>query len=142
MSFRLLLPIFLAMVTSYSFAETIKTYDGFDIYYSIVPSTFISGEIADRYKIIRGKDRSFLNVAIVGKTGSAVEADIVGSIKNLLDQTQDLAFRKVKEGNAIYYLHELKHSDDELLRFSAQIALPNGRLEKLMFSKKLYWNDE
>ena len=49
-----------------------------------------------------------------------------------------LAFRKVAEGDAVYYPVEIKHTDEETLRFRITISAPGRTPEMLLaFQQKL-----
>ncbi|GIS18840.1 MAG: hypothetical protein CM15mP120_07560 [Pseudomonadota bacterium] len=56
----------------------------------------------------------------------------------MLGQTQELNFRKVQEGDAIYYLAELLHSDEDVQRLNIQVQLANGRQDQIKFNQKMY----
>jgi hypothetical protein len=45
----------------------------------------------------------------------------------------------VQEGDAIYYLAELLHSDEDVHRLKIQIQLANGRRSEINFNQKMYW---
>ena len=66
-------------------------------------------------------------------------ATISGDSSNLLGQKQDFSFRKVQEGDAIYYLAELLHSDEDVHRLNIQVQLENGRQGQIRFNQKMYW---
>jgi hypothetical protein len=80
-----------------------------------------------------------INVAVIDPEGKAVTANITGNGSNLLGQKQDFTFRKVQEGDAIYYLAELLHSDEDVHRLKIQIQLANGRRSEINFNQKMYW---
>jgi hypothetical protein len=50
-------------------------------------------------------------------------------------------FREATEGVAVYYLAEIKHSNEEVLRFKITIAPPDDREMLLEFQQKLYWEE-
>ena len=80
-----------------------------------------------------------VNIAVLDSENSAVTAILSGDSSNLLGQTQELNFRKVQEGDAIYYLAELLHSDEDVQRLNIQVQLANGRQDQIKFNQKMYW---
>jgi hypothetical protein len=111
----------------------------YDVHYMVVRSTFFNETIAEQYGIVRGRDRALMNVSILdGDT--AVAAAVEGVVINLLDQRIDLDFREIREGSAIYYLAEVKHTDRETLRFVVTITGPDGTPRTLRFQQMMYWD--
>ena len=47
-----------------STAEQMKKLGRFEVHYVVVPTTFFSTVIAERYDIVRGKDRAMMNVSV------------------------------------------------------------------------------
>ena len=135
----LLVGLLTVMQTS---AETYETKNGLTIHYSIVPTLLLSKNIANHYQIVRAKDRSILSIAIKDQSGSSVKASIEGKKENLLGQQEELSFSEFSEGDAIYYVAEIKHGKEELLRFSTEIQPLNKKSETLRFTKKLYLGEE
>ena len=72
--------------------------------------------MASQYNVTRAKNRALVNIAVLNSENSAVTAAFRDS-SNLLGQTQELNFRKVQEGDAIY-LAELLHSDEDVQRLN------------------------
>lgn len=120
-------------------AEQLQRIGTYEAHYSLVPTTFLRPEVASRYGLSRGRDRALLNVSVLDTDGTPVRASLTGTVRNLLEQTEVLEFREVQEGTAIYYLHELRHSDREVLRFHLDITPPDGVSYPLEFQQKMYW---
>ena len=95
--------------------------------------------MASQYNVTRAKNRALVNIAVLDSENSAVTAALSGDSSNLLGQTQELNFRKVQEGDAIYYLAELLHSDEDVQRLNIQVQLANGRQDQIKFNQKMYW---
>jgi hypothetical protein len=94
-----------------SYAEQVHRFADHEVHYIVIPTTFLEADIAASYNVTRAKNRALINVAVIDPEGKAVTANITGNGSNLLGQKQDFTFRKVQEGDAIYYLAELLHSD-------------------------------
>jgi len=137
---RILLWFLIYSLASFTSAEVKKTSSNQEIHYSIVPTLFLSRDIASQYNITRAKDRSFLNISIKDKSGKALKASLTGHTQNLLGQREKMIFREIQEADAIYYLAGIKHGKEEHIKFTTQIQLNRGHLEELKFEKKLYWS--
>ena len=122
-------------------AEQMKRFGGWEVHYVVLPSGFLKPDIATRYSIIRGRDRAFVNVSVLDSKDQPTRVAITGHSTNLLGQQQELVFREATEGVAVYYLAEIKHSNEEVLRFKITIAPPDDREMLLEFQQKLYWEE-
>lgn len=139
--FRYLPALTLALLPVVLHAEQMKRLGPYDVHYVVVQSTFFSEEIASRYEIVRGRDRALLNVSVLDEHGSAVPARLEGTVTNLLGQVAPLEIREVREGPAIYYLAEIKHTDRETLRFAISITAEDGVARELTFQQQMFWDD-
>ncbi len=121
-----------------------ETFGDFEVHYSVVNSTFIDPAIANRYQIVRGKNRAFINLAIRKRlpdgSDTAASARLEGRTWDLF-QNQFLEFREIREAAAIYYIADFEFSDGEL-RFFNITLLPEGaeRSRQLKFQHKVYVN--
>lgn len=136
---RLLIVCWLVTGALDAHAEQLQRFAGWEVHYVVLPTEFLKPDIAGRYGIVRGRDRSFVNIAVLDPEQQPAAAAVTGQSTNLLGQQQALHFREVIEDSAVYYLAEIKHSDEEVLRFSITIAPPNEREMLLEFQQKLYW---
>ena len=106
-------------------AEQMQRFGAWQFHYVVLPTTFLQPKTAAEYDIVRGSDRALINVSLVHDETGPAAADISGTYTNLLSQTRPLKFREVREGDAVYYLAELKHTDRDILRFKLS-AQPEG----------------
>lgn len=122
-------------------AKVIKSHQDFGdyrVFYSVFNSEFIKPEIAQNYQLVRGKDRAFVNVSVVKKSGSkALPAKISGTASNLMQQSRPLNFQQVRDGDAVYYLAPFRFDDEEVLTFDVNVTLPDGRTENINFRRQL-----
>ncbi|WP_308364251.1 MULTISPECIES: DUF4426 domain-containing protein [unclassified Microbulbifer] len=123
-------------------AKVIKSYEDFGEYrviYSVFNSEFIKPEIAQRYRLVRAKDRAFVNISVVKKEGGAhgLPAEVSGRATNLIQQSRPLEFIEIREGDAAYYLAPLRFDNEENLNFTVSVTLPNGDKEEVTFQRKL-----
>lgn len=112
----------------------------FEVHYVVVPTSFFNTDIAERYDIIRGKDRALMNISILDRDLVPVHALVEGLITNLLGQQQSLEFKEITEGDAVYYLAPIKHTDRETLRFTVEITVPGDETRELRFQQQMYWD--
>lgn len=133
----LLLSLSIAGINS-AHAEQMQEFGAWQVHYVVIPTTFLLPEVAEQYNITRGKDRALINVSLIHNTDGPSTATASGEVINLLSQRQQLEFREVREGDAIYYLADLKHTDRDLLRFELQVKTPQGRMLQVKFQQKMY----
>lgn len=133
------------ILTSYcllSFAQENTSYeiDEHIVYYNVFNSTIIPADVAKTYNLVRGKDRVYVNIALVKKTGgNGIAANISGAHRNLMQQKTPLEFIEIKEATATYYLAPIRFNNEEILH----IDITASNLEKtdkatFTITKKLY----
>ena len=111
-----------------------------NVHYIALNSTFLTPEIATSYDITRSKYNALINISVLDNTiknTPAKSVNLVGSATNLLGQKKSLEFVEVKEGDAIYYLAELKFNHEDQFRFNIQI-FDAGKNQTLKFQHKFY----
>ena len=121
-------------------AEQKKMLGPYEAHYVVVQSTFFSEEVAAKYGIVRGRDRALMNLSFLDESLTPVAVRLNGIVKNLLSQEVDLDFREVREGPAIYYLAEVRHTDRETLRFRIEVSTPDGETRLLEFQQQMFWD--
>ena len=121
-------------------AEQKQMLGPYEAHYVVVQSTFFSEEVAGKYGIVRGRDRALMNLSFLDESLTPVAVSLNGISKNLLSQEVDLEFREVREGDAIYYLAEVRHTDRETLRFRIQVTTPDGEVRELAFQQQMFWD--
>ncbi len=119
-------------------AEQMQAFGPWEVHYVVIPTTFLQAEIAKQYNIVRSKNRALINVSLIHSTSGPSSATVGGTVVNLLSQRQQLKFREVREGEAVYYLADLKHTDRDLLRFELQVQPPEGELLQVKLQQKMY----
>ena len=133
------LSLSLFVMTSVS-AENMKKLGSMNVHYMAIGSTFFTPEIAKVYGITRSRYNGLINISVLDNSQKGTPAktvSITGKAKNNLGQFKDLEFKEVKEGNAIYYLAQVKYRNEETLHFD--ITINDGKeKQKLKFSQKFY----
>ncbi|MEM9684954.1 MAG: DUF4426 domain-containing protein [Pseudomonadota bacterium] len=112
--------------------------DGFDVHYIVIPTVFLTREIADQYDLVRGKAWSLVNISVIDQFGEARRGKVRGGYRNLLSQNFNLDFREVVEDQAVYYLAPVKHTEEDTFRFDLTIDLPGERPLDIKFTQKMY----
>lgn len=119
-------------------AEQKEVLGNWDVHYIAFPSTMLTPQIAQANGIVRSKYNSVVNISVLDSTTKqAQDVSVVGTATNLLGTKKPLSFKKVVEGEAIYYLATLKFANLETYRFA--IDVQNGNeTQTLNFQQKMY----
>jgi hypothetical protein len=110
------------------------------MHFNAVPTTTVAPEVARQYGITRSASRALLNVAVRRKTPEgqvSIPAGFDASATNLNGQRQEIALREVREGDAIYYLGEVRVTDRETLVFEIK-ATVDGRPMQATFQQQFF----
>lgn len=126
--------------------KEIATQQQFGIYtvhYNVFNSTDIPANVAEAYKLVRGKDRALVNISVTktenGATSLGLPAQVSGVRRNLMQQKQTLKFIEVSEGDATYYLAPFVFNNEELLHFDIELNVDGAaRPLKITFNRTLY----
>jgi hypothetical protein len=130
--------VLLSMISASALAEQKKTLGEWDVHYMVVGTPFLTPEVAARYGIVRSKFNALVNISVLDKnTTKAQRADVSGVARNLLGNTRKLTFKKVEDGDAIYYLASLPFRDQETFRFEIDVKKGNSQ-QTLKFQQKMY----
>ncbi|MBU2979448.1 DUF4426 domain-containing protein [Alteromonas sp. C1M14] len=125
-------------VSSTSHAEQKQTLGDWDVHYMVVNTTFLSPEVAREYGIVRSKFNALVNISVLdSETQAAQRVSVTGNARNLLGNSKALTFRRVNEGDAVYYLAPISFSDRETFRFSINIQLGNNT-QTLQFQQEMF----
>ncbi|EGU41660.1 hypothetical protein VII00023_16786 [Vibrio ichthyoenteri ATCC 700023] len=134
--------VLLASVLSMpAIAGQFTTIKDVEVHYSAFNSTFLTPQVARSYQLKRSGYSAILNISLLDRSQlgkPAINGELKGSVKNLIGQTRELNFRKVTEGDAIYYLAEFAISDEENIRFNIDIDAGNKGKGTLKFTQKFY----
>ncbi len=133
---RLLIGFFALLLAVPALAERKQSHGEYDVHYSAFPSGFLQPDIAAAYQLVRSKTQGVVNISVL-KGGKPVPAQVSGTVKNLLGQDQPLAFRQVREGNAIYSLAQFPIDGEETLRFSINVQPAEGGSINLQFNQQV-----
>ncbi|GAB1255677.1 DUF4426 domain-containing protein [Aurantivibrio plasticivorans] len=114
-----------------------------DIHHSVFSSTSLTPKIAERYQLVRGKDYVLVNIAVVPQStpGQGIPAKVTGKATNLMQQMKSLDFKEIEEPGTVYYIAELRVTEEEHFHFDIDVALPGESSINIKFTKKMYVNE-
>ena len=134
--------LFASLFTNLSHAQKNTSYELKDhiVYYNVFNSTLIQPEIAKQHGLVRAKDRVYVNIALVKKSGgNGIAATLSGQHRNLMQQKFPLEFIEIKESTATYYLAPIRFNNEEILHIDIQVAsLDASDSGEFTITKKLY----
>lgn len=140
---RALLIASLLTFAGHTYAQQSELFGPFELHYSVVNTTFLDPKVASTYNITRGEKRAILNLAVREHVASGTEARTMlleGRTWDLI-QNQELTFKEVREGQAIYYIAEFKFINEEWRFFEIDFR-PDGsdKTYTYKFKHQLYIN--
>ena len=111
-----------------------KDFGDYEVLWSVLPSTFLAPEVAKENDLQRSKGIGIVNIAIMkeNEDGSMtpVGGQVEGKVTNDVQQVKFLAFRRVQEGESVYFIAEYQYSSGELMTFNIT-ARPTGLQQDL-----------
>ncbi|EWH12219.1 hypothetical protein DS2_00820 [Catenovulum agarivorans DS-2] len=111
------------------------------IHHIAFPSTFIQAETAKAIGLDRRGNYGLLNISILdlANNKAPLKLKVTGYAQNLVGHRKDLEFKEVDEGNAVYYLAQVRHANEETFRFYITIKDPKtGHSEQFRFQQKMW----
>lgn len=109
-----------------------------EVHHIVVGTTFLTPEIAKANTIVRSKFNSMVNISVLDSTSKkAQNVSVSGIARNLLGNSKKLAFKKVRDGDAIYYLAVFSHAHMENFRFDITIQQGN-EVQTLQLQQVMY----
>ena len=129
----------LALTAGVAHAEQFEQYGPWRVHYIAFNASLLSAPIAERYGIVRGRNKGLVNITAVGIAGRGERAGVTGRYRNLLGQSYELDFREIDDGDAVYYLAAFDFDNAETLRFEVLLDLPDHGTETLRFQQPLYY---
>ncbi len=116
----------------------VHTIGDITIHYNALSSANIPAEVAAAYKIRRSGRTGIINITVM-KNNKPIMANIFGNGKNLTGQLKELAFKEIREEQAVYYIATFTFSNAEKLSFDLQVQPERkGKLIPLQFKQQLY----
>ena len=115
-----------------------KTLGNWDVHYIAFPSTFLTADVASEYGIDRSKYLGIINISVLDSdTLKAQSVKMTVTARNLLGNIRELDVREIREQDAIYYIAEVPHRNEETYRITATLSSGN-QTQELKFQQKFY----
>ncbi|MEQ1667039.1 MAG: DUF4426 domain-containing protein, partial [Sulfuriferula sp.] len=109
-----------------------------------MPTDRLTPEVALAYKIDRSKTRALVTISVLkpsplGGVGLSVDAMLDVSAVNMSQQLSQIKMREITEGNAVYYIGELRVTPPDTLKFTVKVK-PEGekRESTVEFSQQFF----
>lgn len=136
--FKSLLLAITLLVSAAANAEQMQKLGDWDVHYIAFPSTFLTSDIASDYDIDRSKYLGIINISVLdSETLKAQAVTMAVTARNLLGNIRELDVREIREQNAIYYIAEVPHRNEETYRIKVTISSGN-QTQELKFQQKFY----
>ena len=118
--------------------EQFKRFGEWRVHYIAFNASVLSPEVAERYDIVRGRNKALVNITAIGPSGRGEKIKVGGKFRNLLDQSTSLDFREIDDKGTVYYLAAFDFQNAENLRFEISVELPEHGNETFRFQQRLY----
>jgi hypothetical protein len=133
-AFRNLLAIALIGLFSLQAQAGSQDFGDYKVLWSVLPSTFLAPEVAKANDLQRSKGIGIVNISIMEENEdgsmSPVSGQVEGKVSNDVQQVRFLAFRRIQEGDSVYFIAEYQYSSGELMTFNIT-ARPTGHQQDL-----------
>ncbi|MBF8224229.1 MULTISPECIES: DUF4426 domain-containing protein [Halomonadaceae] len=124
-------------------AQQFERVGNYQIHYNAINTSFLTPEVAAAHNIQRSQVMALLNVSVLEEqedgTTRPVNAWVNGRVSNLAGQLQNLSFRTVRDGEAIYHLATFRIQEDEPMRFELEVSYDrNADPAQVGFMQRFY----
>ena len=136
--FKSLLFTITLLCSAHTSAEQMQKLGDWDVHYIAFPSTFLTSEVASNYDIDRSKYLGIINISVLDSDSQKAQAVAIKvTARNLLGNIRELEVNEIREQNAIYYIAEVPHRNEEIYRIT--VTLSDGKqTQELKFQQKFY----
>ncbi|WBU43191.1 DUF4426 domain-containing protein [Marinobacter sp. KM021] len=120
-----------------------EDFGDYQVHWSVFPSTFLDPEVARANNLQRSRGIGIINISIMteGEHGQIrpVGGQVQGQVTNDIQQVNFLAFRRIQEGDAVYFIAQYQYRSGDLMTFNIT-ARPTGHNRDLpvRFSHTLF----
>ncbi len=132
---KFLIALLLAWLPLSSQAEQFQDFGDYVVHFNAIPTSFLNPDVAKNYRITRSKHRAMLNITVLrkvmGTAGTPLKATVKATATNLSDQVKDMNLKEIREGAAIYYVGQVRVTNDETLNFNIEVT-PDGEKAPLI----------
>ena len=108
----MLLVLVSSLMSTNASAEQKIVFGEYEVHYMGLSSNFLTPEVAKLYGIPRSGSLGYLSISVLQKTANdplhvPIDAKLTGTMRNLIGQSNELEFRRVQEGKAIYFISKI-----------------------------------
>nr|WP_265091612.1 DUF4426 domain-containing protein [Marinobacter litoralis] len=120
-----------------------KNFGDYQIHWSVFPSTMLTPDVAKANNLQRSKSIGVVNISIMTDNEHGqpqpVGGQVEGQVANDIQQVRFLAFRRIQEGDAVYFIAQYQYRPAELMTFNIT-ARPTGHPQdlKVRFAHALF----
>ncbi|OHY81452.1 hypothetical protein BCA33_11160 [Marinobacter sp. AC-23] len=111
-----------------------ESFGDYQVHWSVLPSTFLTAETAKANNLQRSRGIGIVNISIMQENESGVlkpvSGQVEGKVSNDIQQVKFLAFRRIQDGDSVYFIAQYQYSSGELLTFNVT-ARPTGHSREL-----------
>lgn len=125
---------FLAALVSLPALAGSEDFGDYQVHWSVFPSTFLTPEVAKANNLQRSRSIGVVNISIMQEDANGaikpVPGQVEGKVSNDIQQVKFLAFRRIQEGDSVYFIAQYQYSSGELMTFNVT-ARPTGHKQDL-----------
>lgn len=132
--------------SAFSIAEQKQVFGDYEVHYIGLTSSELDKEAARLYDIPRSRKLGYVSISVL-KTGVSAmpvawDAEISGTMTNLIGQQKTLEFKRIQETNALYFHTTFDFLNENMYRFDLKIK-PQGetRVYDLKFNQRFYYGE-
>lgn len=111
-----------------------EDFGDYQVQWSVFPSTFLTADIAKANNLQRSKGIGIVNISVMQEDENGVTKPVAGQVEgqvsNDIQQVKFLAFRRIQEGDSVYFIAQYQYASGELMTFNVT-ARPTGHREEL-----------
>lgn len=115
------------------------------VYRTLFNSSFLQPDVAANTGLERGPNVGVINLLVQRQTPQGpvhVDANVRGTVRNMLGQSQDLDFIRIQEDEAIYFVANYRSNQSGVLRFTVTVQGEEGGPEhEMQFHQEFHPDD-
>lgn len=128
-NFRQLMTALILLLVAGACQAGSKDFGEYVVQWSVFPSTFLTPEVAKENGLNRSGGIGVVNIVIMSEADNGgmdtVSGQVEGKVLNDIQQPRFLAFRRIQEGDSVYFIAEYQYSNAALMTFQIT-ARPTG----------------
>jgi hypothetical protein len=115
------------------------------VYRTLFNSSFLQPDVAANTGLERGPNVGVVNILVQRQTPEGpvhVDAQLSGTVRNMLGQSQDLDFIRIQEEEAIYFVANYRAAQRGVLRFTVTVqGEDGGQQHQMQFQQEFHPDD-